>query len=110
VENMPISNPCLSCIRVRNPDACDNKNCRLWRVWFTYRWETMRKTVRAGMDRLPQSPEGVRIGGRSYAPPHRVREYLQKNPCTDCPYRRGLCSAPCKLRRAWEKSRKEVHL
>lgn len=30
--------PCEGCMRVANPDACENKNCKLWKNWFLRRW------------------------------------------------------------------------
>lgn len=30
--------PCERCARVQNPDGCENKNCKVWKVWFLHRW------------------------------------------------------------------------
>lgn len=30
--------PCESCVRVACPDACENKNCKLWKSWFLRHW------------------------------------------------------------------------
>lgn len=30
--------PCIRCTRVVDPDACENKNCKLWKTWFLRRW------------------------------------------------------------------------
>lgn len=30
--------PCEGCTRVVNPDGCENKNCKVWKVWFLHRW------------------------------------------------------------------------
>ncbi len=30
--------PCARCTRVRNPDSCENKNCKDWKAWFLRRW------------------------------------------------------------------------
>ena len=35
--------PCQSCLRVANPEACDNKDCKLWQRWFLSRWEQLRE-------------------------------------------------------------------
>ena len=35
--------PCTHCKRVAEPEKCDNKDCALWRHWFTERWEQIRK-------------------------------------------------------------------
>jgi len=31
--------PCESCQRVKDPEACGNKNCATWREWWLARWE-----------------------------------------------------------------------
>lgn len=31
--------PCLTCLRVKNPGDCENKNCRVWSAWFMGRWD-----------------------------------------------------------------------
>lgn len=100
--------PCLVCKRVRNPKACNNKNCEEWRQWFTGRWEQTRRQVRAGLDRIPQVPAGVSIGGHRYIPPHRMREYLQIDPCARCSCY-AHCTASCQARRTWDRIRKEVY-
>ena len=30
--------PCVGCVRVRDPEACENKNCKHWKAWFLRRW------------------------------------------------------------------------
>ena len=30
--------PCEGCTRVADPGACENKNCKVWKVWFLRRW------------------------------------------------------------------------
>ena len=30
--------PCKTCVRIANPDGCENKNCKEWKVWFLHRW------------------------------------------------------------------------
>lgn len=35
--------PCLTCTRVKNPGDCENKNCRIWSVWFLKNWEQIHK-------------------------------------------------------------------
>lgn len=30
--------PCLTCMRVDNPNACENKTCKEWKKWFLGRW------------------------------------------------------------------------
>lgn len=36
--------PCLACTRVKDPEECENKQCKAWRDWFIRRWEEVRKT------------------------------------------------------------------
>ena len=107
---MAAPSPCLSCTRTKRPANCNNKNCPDWQQWFTAQWEALRRKARAEMDRAPQLPAGVSIGGQRYIAPHRLREYLQKDPCTSCPFRLQLCTTPCQVRRTWEKAKKEVSL
>lgn len=102
--------PCLSCSRVKDPENCENKNCKLWRQWFSSRWDAVRSNPRLQMEGTSAGLEGVSIGGRSYVLPHRIREYLEKNPCRDCMCPRELCTSPCPARRAWENIKKEVAL
>ena len=32
------NSPCVGCTRVANPQACENKQCKLWKSWFLRRW------------------------------------------------------------------------
>lgn len=34
--------PCLTCTRVKDPDNCEIKSCKVWREWFIQIWEKMR--------------------------------------------------------------------
>lgn len=36
MRNCP--SPCETCTRVARPDACENKNCKVWKTWFLRRW------------------------------------------------------------------------
>lgn len=45
--------PCLSCIRVKDPDNCENKTCKLWSEWFISWWEGIRDKYK------PQEVENV---------------------------------------------------
>ena len=38
-------NPCIHCKRVAEPEKCDNKDCALWRHWFTERWDQIREDL-----------------------------------------------------------------
>ena len=33
--------PCLTCTRVKAPENCENKCCRVWQNWFLARWDRM---------------------------------------------------------------------
>ncbi len=100
--------PCLSCTSVRDPGNCENKNCVRWRNWFIRRWDTIRCYPRMEMEQKQPTLDGVNIGGISYMLPHRLREYLQKDPCSSCVCPKDLCSTPCPTKRAWLTSRNEV--
>ena len=30
--------PCTRCVRVKNPQLCDNKRCLRWSNWFLQQW------------------------------------------------------------------------
>ncbi len=100
--------PCLTCTRVKDPENCENKNCKVWRQWFTGRWDEIRRDPRLRMEGNQAGPESVNIGGNRYILPHKVREYLDSNPCKSCPCPRELCTSPCPARRTWEEIKKEV--
>ena len=55
---------------------------------------------------LPPVKEGVVIGGVRYAMPHRVKGYLEKDPCEGCRCPRDLCVVPCRVKRDWDGARK----
>ena len=100
--------PCRSCTRVRDPQNCENKNCRSWQSWFIRRWDQIRTAPRQQVDATRPCAAGVNIGGQHYAMPHQVRQYLQDDPCESCVCPRELCDTPCRVRRIWEKTRNEV--
>ena len=35
--------PCEGCTRVRDPDSCENKNCKEWKAWFLHRWAAIHR-------------------------------------------------------------------
>ena len=78
---MLLKSPCLTCARVRDPKNCENKNCRDWQAWFIDRWESMREFVRQDMASAKLQECGVPLGGERYASPHRVKAYLETDPC-----------------------------
>ena len=95
--------PCLTCTRVRDPKNCENKTCRDWQAWFIDRWESMRNAIRKDMVSSQLQENGVPLGGERYASPHRVRAYLETDPCTICPCH--PCAIPCPVRKTWEEKK-----
>lgn len=105
-----VPSPCLTCTRVRDPEQCENKACSVWRAWFIARWDSLRSSPRLAMEQARMEPVGVSLGGRIYAPPHQVREYLEEDPCEKCLCPKDLCTGPCRVRRAWEEAKGERFL
>ena len=103
-----MNSPCLKCYRVEDPAACEDKNCRVWRKWFVEKWDGMRVAPRLEVERRPREAEGIVIGGVRYAMPHRVRDYLEKDPCQGCLCPRDLCVIPCRVKRDWQSVRENV--
>ncbi|MBQ6852294.1 MAG: hypothetical protein IJO04_04615 [Oscillospiraceae bacterium] len=102
--------PCLTCTKVSDPRACDNKNCKSWQAWFLERWALIHRFPRQQMEQAELKPVGVNVGGRHYAAPHQVQAYLRTDPCEKCVCPKDLCSSPCRMRRAWEETKQEVFL
>lgn len=102
--------PCLTCTRVPDPRECENKQCKLWQRWFVDRWEQLRSGVRHQVQTREPEAAGVNIGGVRYAMPHQVEDYLKKDPCAGCLCGDGLCVTPCRAKRSWEETRKDVFL
>ena len=98
--------PCRGCTRVKIPSACDNKDCKLWQMWFTRRWEKVRAYPRQQMDKTV--PMGVLIGGRWYLPPDQMRQYIKNDPCESCKCPKELCQSPCRVKQVWLDVTKEV--
>lgn len=103
-----MTSPCMRCTRVADPRACENKDCRQWQQWFIGKWNAMRVAPRLDMEQLPRQPEGVCIGGRYYATPHKVSHYLQTDPCEKCLCPRDLCTLPCRIKRDWLTARQNI--
>ncbi len=110
MRNQKTPSPCLRCTRVKDPRQCENKQCKPWRQWFLGRWELIHNYPRAQMEKDDLQTEGVNVGGRKYAAPHRVRSYLAKDPCRDCLCPKDLCTTPCRLKRAWLEAKGEEFL
>ncbi len=102
--------PCMRCTRVADPANCENKNCQKWQRWYIDKWEDMRFSVRGAMERVEITPAGVCIGGNYYSQPHRVKNYLQKDPCANCLCPRDVCTLPCAVKRSWLAARKNTLL
>ena len=68
----------------------------------------MRFAPRMEAEHRPKEMEGVVIGGVRYALPHRVRGYLEKDPCEGCQCPRDLCVLPCRMKRDWLKAREDT--
>lgn len=94
-------NPCLVCGRCADPENCTDKSCRDWQRWFLQKWEQTRESFRQGKEQ-PNPPAGVVVGGRHYAAPHEVRNYLRRDPCGSCLCPKDLCHTPCRKRLVWE--------
>lgn len=100
--------PCNRCNKVADPRQCENKECRQWQSWFIEKWNTMRVAPRLDIERRPREMEGVCIGGRYYAMPHRVNRYLHNDPCQTCMCPRDLCVIPCRVKRDWQAAREDI--
>ncbi len=100
--------PCLTCKRVRDPENCENKNCKQWQQWFVARWELLRQYPRRKKEKAELEPLGVPLGGEHYASPHRVREYLGADPCESCVCPSQLCRVPCRIKQSWEEAKGEA--
>lgn len=94
--------PCRVCCLVKNPAACENKECRPWRMWFINTWNRRRSEVLREIGGEAQVLQGVSVGGRRYYNPDDLRQYLENNPCAPCPMGRGNCKSPCRVKQNWE--------
>lgn len=78
VDNKRLS-PCSSCIRISDPDACEDKQCRPWRRWFLARWAEIHALAPA-------------------APEHRS---AAEDPCAGCICAGDMCMVICPKKRQW---------
>lgn len=99
--------PCVTCVRVKDPNSCENKCCGQWRSWFLSRWALLHAYPRRQMEQ-PVGTVGVMVGGVRYAAPHQVKNYLAKDPCRGCACTQDLCPYPCRARQNWAKAHGEV--
>ena len=100
--------PCVCCTKVADPEKCENKNCAQWQAWFLQRWELIRAFPRYHMENAVLEQPGICLGGRKYAHPETVRQYLRRDPCEKCVSPKDLCTAPCPAHIAWERGRGEL--
>lgn len=103
-----MNSPCSTCIRVREPNKCENKTCKEWQAWFINRWDAMRANVRAQIAEAPLDDLGIPLGGQRYVSPHRVLEYRKQDPCQRCLSPKDLCYSSCPAKLAWLDAQKEV--
>lgn len=102
--------PCQVCYQVKNPAACENKDCKRWRSWFVTQWDSSRQRLLHAADVQPRRVQGIPLGGRYYYHPEHLMEYLDKDPCKIC-YLAGCgCQVPCQLRKNWVNAREEAGL
>ena len=102
--------PCLRCTRVKNPRACEDKDCKDWQKWFLERWALIHAYPRVAAECQKPQPGGVVVGGQYYASPHQVENYLHTDPCKQCLCPKDLCKTPCRVKRDWQKNREDVML
>lgn len=103
-----MNSPCVRCTKVSDQRNCDNKDCRLWQKWFIEKWDALRVVPRLQMEKTPRQLEGICIGGKYYALPHRVNSYLHTDPCDNCLCPRDLCVLPCRIKRDWQAAREDI--
>lgn len=101
--------PCITCTQVIDPENCENRDCKRWQRWYIATWNNMRATPRLEREHFPKEPEGMVIGGVRYALPHRVHDYLGKDPCRGCLCPRDLCVIPCRVKRDWSQTWELLH-
>lgn len=101
--------PCMRCEKVADPRQCGDKDCGLWRQWYIRQWNAMRRQVKENMEQKAGGPSGCNIGGTYYETPHRVRGYLDNDPCKACKCPKELCLVPCGVKRRWLNARREVY-
>ena len=102
--------PCRLCHQVKNPAACENKDCKRWRAWFIAQWEDSRQRLLKATTAQPRCVQGIPLGGRYYYHPEHLMEYLDKDPCKACYLAGCQCQEPCQFRRNWESAREEAGL
>lgn len=101
--------PCTHCTKVPDARQCNNKDCAPWRRWYLEQWENMRAQVKENTQLKSQGQEGCSIGGVRYALPHRVKGYLDTDPCRGCMCPKELCLVPCAVKRRWQSARQTVY-
>lgn len=102
--------PCRICYQVKDPAACENKDCRRWRAWFVAQWDKSRQRLLRTVEVQSQPVRGVPLGGRYYYHPEHLMDYLYKDPCKVCYLAGCRCQEPCQLRNNWKNAREEAGL
>ncbi len=46
--------PCRTCYQVKDPVACENKECKRWRAWFVTQWDKSRQRLLQTVEVQPQ--------------------------------------------------------
>lgn len=46
--------PCLTCTRVKDPEACRGLKCPIWQTWWLEKWEAIRRFL---LPRLKQKED-----------------------------------------------------
>lgn len=101
--------PCRLCQRVRDPANCENKLCRDWQSWFIDRWEARRRYVRATARGKGIQGDTISVGGVKYQHPNNVRDFIEMDPCLQCPWRDGLCPGTCDTRQMWLEAKEKTN-
>lgn len=101
--------PCRACTRVRDPAKCENKLCKEWQAWFIERWEAMRTSIMQQAAAPGVQGDTISVGGTEYHHPNHVRQFLEIDPCVQCPWSDGLCMSPCEARQVWLESKERIN-
>lgn len=94
-DNPKYPSPCLTCARVPDPGACENKRCRVWRQWWIDRWALIQAY---GQKRLGQE-EPRSVEGNAE----------ETDPCAGCICAEDLCATPCRKKRTWLQEKGDTH-
>ena len=96
--------PCLTCTRVTDPQACENKRCARWRQWFMGRWALIYAYGQLYLHPLDPAASSGSIGMKA---PAEDFQQTGADPCDSCICERDMCAAPCRTKRAWLREQEE---